>query len=71
MNISIFKDMFDTHVHKLMELEKDYKNEDVQKEMAVRRDAFWYMANSYGICRCGYDGSTFVICYKDGRIKTI
>lgn len=71
MNISILKDMFDTHIYKIMELEKDSSNEEAHNDAIVMREAFSAKLKSLGIRVCGYDGSIFVICYEDGRIETI
>lgn len=71
MDISIIKDMYDTHAYKLIELEKDIWNEDAQTEAEVRRNAFSDKLRSLGISICGYEGSVFFVYYEDGRIETI
>lgn len=71
MNISILKDMYDTHLYKIMELERDSSNVDAQNEVIARRNAFSDKLKSLGIRICGYEGSTFFVCYEDDRIETI
>lgn len=71
MNISILKDMFDTNLNKIVELEKDIWNEEAQDEAMVRRNAFADKLKSLGINRCGYEGSSFFVYYEDGKIEII
>ena len=71
MNISILKDMYDMHLYKIMELERDSSNEDAQNEAIVRHNAFSNKLKSLGIRQCGYEGSIFFVCYEDDRIETI
>lgn len=71
MNISTIKDMYDAYAYKQIELEKDIWNEKAQTEAEARRNAFSDKLRSLGISICGYEGSTFFVCYEDGRIETI
>ena len=71
MNISVLKDMFDTNLNKIIDLEKDIWNENAQDEAMARRNAFSDKLKSLGINKCGYSGSSFFVYYEDGKIETI